>query len=104
MDFEECPADSKIFTLNVNKTSAAPDPIVKGTNLLINMIGDLSDTIYVENVLFEVESDDEILFGQNITVSNTFNNTVTQNATYPVPSLASSGEYELRMTGFNDSN
>merc|ERR1712046_218081 len=63
--FKQCLADSDVFTLNVNKSSVNPEPIVKGANLLVNVTGDLSNTTYVANILFEVESDDVRLFGQN---------------------------------------
>mmetsp|Transcript_10959 Transcript_10959/g.18327 ORF Transcript_10959/g.18327 Transcript_10959/m.18327 type:complete len:176 (-) Transcript_10959:151-678(-) len=101
--YSQCDDDAGAFILDSSSTSNSPDPIVKDSDLSLNLVGIVSDTIEVTNFHVHVDWNDSTLYDEDHPQDNTYDSTYEYSVKWNVPSYAPSGHYKVALTGTGNS-
>ena len=104
VDFQLCDNSmAEMFVLNPNSTSG-PNPLIKGVNMTVNLLGTLGQntTVEMSKILLDVSNqgvsiDQRDLWDKQMIKNGSLNTTFN----WLVPSLATSGNYTMNMTGID---
>ena len=100
--FTQCDDDTGAFTLDTDATKSDPDPIVKGTDVALEMHGIVSDSIEVKNVHIHVDWNGSTLYDEDHAQDNTYDSDLEYNLSWSVPSFAPSGAYDVHVKAYGD--
>ena len=94
----QCDDDKGVFTLD-DSTSADPDPLVKGKDVGLHLIGALSDDIDLSKVHIHVTWNGAPLYDEDHTDNLPSSDPLDYSLKWSVPSYAPDGAYIVTMTG-----
>ena len=99
----QCSDDVGVFVFDESATSTDPSPVVKGSDVKLNLGGQVSDTMIVTNIHVHVLWNGSNLYDQDLKQNNTYDSTYKYTVGWNVPSYAPSGHYDVTMTGTGSS-
>ena len=100
--FSQCDDDKGVFTLDTDATKASPDPLVKGSDVSLDLHGIVSDSIEVKNVHIHVDWNGSTLYDEDHAQDNTYDSDLEYNLSWSVPSFAPSGDYDVVIKAYGD--
>jgi hypothetical protein len=100
--YTQCDDDTGSFTLDTDSTSNDPNPVTKGQDVSLNLVGIVSDSIEVKNVHIHVDWNGTPLYDEDNKQDNTYDSDYTYSLKWNVPSYAPSGDYDITVTGLDD--
>merc|ERR1711988_1011436 len=95
----QCDDDKGVFTLDTDSTSADPDPLVKGKDVNLHLVGALSDDITLSKVHIHVTWNGAPLYDEDHTDSLPSSDPVDYKLKWSVPAYAPDGNYVVTLTG-----
>ena len=98
----QCDDDKKDFTLDTDSTHAEPDPLVKGQDVQLILLGALSDSINLKQVHIHVTWNGAPLYDEDnkdAKVIGSHSDTYQAQIKWSVPSYAPDGAYVATLTG-----
>ena len=103
VQWSQCDDDKGVFTLDTDSTNANPDPLQKGSDVGLNLVGVLSDAIDLDKVHIHVTWNGAPLYDQDA-VGGHFEDSLEYTLSWAVPSYAPDGDYDVVLTGVEGSN
>ena len=100
--YAQCDDDTGSFTLDTDSTSNTPDPVTKGQDVALNLVGIVSDPIEVKNVHIHVDWNKTPLYDEDNKQDNKYSDDYQYSLKWNVPSFAPSGDYDITVTGLDD--
>ena len=95
----QCDDAAKVFTFDESSTTYSPDPIVKGSDISLNLAGIVSAPIEVTNVHVHVDWNGSTLYDQDLKQDNKYDSSYAYSVKWSVPSYAPSGHYKATLKG-----
>ena len=101
VQWAQCDDDKQAFTLDTDNTSADPDPLVKGSDVNLNLVGALSDDITLSNLHIHADWNGAPLYDEDHPEfkGKTFSDTLQASLKWSVPAYAPDGNYAITLTG-----
>ena len=100
--YSQCDDDMGVFTFDDASTYNDPSPVVKGSDLNLNLAGIFSDQGTLSNIHIHVDWNGTPLYdedhNQSTAIGDEFKTTIGWN----VPSFAPSGDYDVTLIGTGD--
>jgi hypothetical protein len=97
--YEQCDDAAGAFTFDGDNTSNLPAPVVKGSDVTLNLAGIVSETVEVTNVHIHVDWNGSTLYDEDHSQDNTYDSSYSYKLSWSVPSYAPSGSYAIKVTG-----
>ena len=98
VQWSQCADDKGVFTMD-SSTAAVPDPLVKGQDVKLNLVGALSDDITLSKMHVHVTWNGVKLDDEDKPNATTYSDTLTYTYGWNVPSFAPGGAYDVTITG-----
>ena len=97
----QCDDDKQAFTLDTDNTAADPDPLVKGSDVSLNLVGALSDDITLSNVHVHADWNGTPLYDEDHPEfkGKAFSDILQASLKWSVPAYAPNGNYKITLTG-----
>ena len=96
----QCEDDKNVFTKD-DTTAAIPDPLNKGSDVQLNLVGTLSDSITLSNVHIHVDWNGVPLYDEDHKHTDTYEDVFQYKLTWNVPGYAPNGKYVATLTGID---
>ena len=95
----QCADQAGDFQFDESSTTYSPNPIVKGTDLKLNLDGIVSDPMEITNIHVHVDWNGSTLYDEDLPQDNKYDSTYAYTVGWNVPSYAPSGHYDVTITG-----
>lgn len=100
VSWAQCADDKNVFTKD-DSTAAIPDPLSKGSDVKLHLVGALSDAINLSNVHIHVDWNGVSLYDEDHKGEQEFDDVLTYDLQWSVPSYAPNGQYVATLTGID---
>ena len=98
--WSQCGDDKNVFTLDMSQTAAIPDPLVKGQDVKLHLVGALSDGIDLTKIHVNVKLNGFPLYNHDDTdAGKHYDDGIDYTYGWNVPSYAPPGKYSVTLTG-----
>ena len=101
VEWSQCDDDKGVFTFD-DSSSATPDPLVKGSDVALHLVGALSDDIDLSKVHIHVDWNGTPLYDEDHTDNLPSSDPLDYSLKWSVPSYAPDGDYSVVLTGIDN--
>ena len=100
--YEQCDDDVGQFTFDGDNTYNDPSPVVKGSDLNLNLAGVFGDQGTLSNIHIHVDWNGTPLYDEDHKQSTAIGDDFKTTLGWNVPSFAPSGDYAINLIGYGD--
>ena len=100
VQWSQCDDDKGVFTLD-DSSSATPDPVQKGADVALHLVGALSDDINLSKIHIHVDWNGTPLYDEDHTDNLPSSDPLDYSLKWNVPSYAPDGDYAATLTGID---
>ena len=102
VSYEQCDDDVGSFTFDGDNTYNDPAPVVKDSDLTLNLAGIFGDSGTLKNIHIHVDWNGTPLYDEDHEQTTDIGDEFTTAITWNVPAIAPAGDYEISLVGTGD--